>query len=133
MRVQVPPWAPHQTFGYLLFPLMNFDIESGYLLLNALKSLVWCLGTQPTMFYVYVLKSKKDDKCYIGSTTDLRRRFKEHNKGLVSSTKPRRPLELIYYEAYASEEDARRRESNLKLKSRAYAQLYKRIENSKKA
>lgn len=84
------------------------------------------------MYYVYVLKSKKDGKCYIGSTNDLKRRFKEHNNGIVPSTKPRRPFKLIYYEAYLSESDARKRESNLKLKSRAYAQLYKRIEHSKK-
>lgn len=84
------------------------------------------------MFYVYVLKSLKDKQCYIGSTNDLRKRFKEHNNGLAKSTKPRRPLELIYYEAYKSEKDARKRESNLKLKSRAYAQLRKRIEDSKK-
>jgi putative endonuclease len=84
------------------------------------------------MFYVYVLKSIKDDKCYIGSTNDLKRRLKEHNQGLVISTKPRKPFKLIYYEAYLSEKDARKRESSLKLKSRAYAQLNKRIENSKK-
>ena len=84
------------------------------------------------MFYVYILKSKKDNKCYIGSTNNLKRRLKEHNDGLVFSTKGRRPLILIYYEAYRSEKDARKREANLKLKSRAYAQLYKRIENSRK-
>lgn len=82
------------------------------------------------MFYVYVLKSQKDGMCYIGSTNDLRRRVKEHDDGLVVSTKPRRPLELVYYEAYKSENDARKREWSLKLKSRAYAQLRKRIENS---
>jgi putative endonuclease len=84
------------------------------------------------MFYLYILKSKKDNKCYIGSTNDLKRRFTEHNKGLVQSTKSRIPFELIYYEAYKSENDARSREQNLKLKSRAYEQLKKRIENSLK-
>lgn len=79
---------------------------------------------------MYVIKSQKDNMTYIGSTNDLKRRFNEHNKGLVKSTKPRIPFELIYYEAYKSEADARRREHNLKLKSRAYAQLRKRIENS---
>ena len=82
------------------------------------------------MYYVYVLKSKKDGDGYIGSTKDLRRRFQEHNNGEVPSTRPRRPFELIYYEAYISEKDARLRESKLKLKSRAYAQLRKRILNS---
>jgi len=54
----------------------------------------------------------------------------QHNNGEVISTKPRRPLELIYYEAYKAEKDARLRESKLKLKSRAYAQLRKRLTHS---
>jgi len=82
------------------------------------------------MNYLYILKSLKDNNFYIGSTTDLKRRFQEHTKGLVVSTKNRRPLELIYYEAYKSEKDARNREKNLKLKSRAYSQLRKRLINS---
>jgi len=89
-------------------------------------------GTTPIMFYVYVLKSLKDGKSYIGSTPDLRRRVAEHQAGAVVSTKPRRPFKLIYYEAYADEEDSRLRESSLKLKSRAYAQLRKRISKSLK-
>jgi putative endonuclease len=84
------------------------------------------------MYYVYVLKSFKDSESYIGSTNDLKKRLSEHNKGLVPSTKPRRPFKLVYYEAYASENDARYREKALKLKSRAYAQLRKRISESLK-
>jgi putative endonuclease len=84
------------------------------------------------MFYVYILRSKKDDKLYIGSTNDLRKRLIEHNRGEVFSTKSRIPFELIYYEAYKEEGDARKRESNLKLRSRALAQLKKRIQNSLK-
>lgn len=79
------------------------------------------------MFYVYILRSKKDNQLYIGSTNDLRRRLKEHNEGKVFSTKLRTPFELIYYEAYKIEKDARKRESNLKLRSKAFAQLKKRI------
>lgn len=79
------------------------------------------------MFYVYILKSKKDGKLYIGSTNDLRRRFKEHNDGKVHSTKSRAPFELRYYEAYFSEEDARRREHSLKKDGNALAQLKRRI------
>ena len=82
------------------------------------------------MNYVYVLKSSVDNNMYIGSTTDLKRRFKEHNSGKVESTKNRRPLELVYYESYKSENDARKREHNLKLRSRAFQQLKKRISDS---
>ena len=82
------------------------------------------------MFYVYLLKSKKDGKCYIGSTNDLKRRFKEHNSGKLFSTKNRRPLILIYYEAFRSEKDARKREQSLKNYGQGITNLYKRISNS---
>lgn len=79
------------------------------------------------MYYVYILKSKKDGKLYTGSTNDLRRRFAEHNKGKVYSTRRRAPFELLYYEAYKAEKDARNREHNLKLRSKALAQLKRRL------
>lgn len=82
------------------------------------------------MFYVYVLKSHKDGKCYIGSTNDLRKRFTLHNEGKVFSTKTRRPLSLVYYEAFYSEVDARQREQKLKNYGKATSELYKKISNS---
>lgn len=82
------------------------------------------------MFYTYVIKNKKDLDLYIGSTNDLRRRIVEHNSGMVRSTKSRKPFEIVYYEAYKSKKDARKREYNLKLRSRAFAQLKKRIKHS---
>jgi len=66
------------------------------------------------MYYTYVLKSMKDGKMYTGFTKDLKLRFEQHEKGLVQSTKRRRPLELIYYEACLSEDDALHRERYLK-------------------
>lgn len=66
------------------------------------------------MFYVYVLQSTKDYKLYIGYSADLKERIKEHSRGKVTSTKNRRPLVLIYYEAYREEKDARVREIFLK-------------------
>ena len=82
------------------------------------------------MFYVYVLKSNADSELYIGSTNDLIRRFEEHNNGEVQSTKPRRPLKLIYYEAYLAEDDARIREKQLKLRGQARVHLKRRIQKS---
>ncbi len=58
--------------------------------------------------------SKKDNKFYTGFTTDLKRRFEEHCKGYVESTKDRKPLKLIYYEACLSQKDATHREKYLK-------------------
>ena len=62
------------------------------------------------MFYVYVLKSKRDKKFYIGFSANLKDRIKQHNTGQVESTKTRRPVELVYYEAFKYEVDARRQE-----------------------
>ena len=66
------------------------------------------------MHYVYTLLSEKDGYFYTGSTNDLKRRFEEHNTGRVNSTKNRRPMKLIYYEACLNEEDTRQRERYLK-------------------
>ncbi|MDH4330233.1 MAG: GIY-YIG nuclease family protein [Candidatus Moranbacteria bacterium] len=66
------------------------------------------------MHYVYILKSLKDLKLYTGQTSDLKRRFNEHQKGKVQSTKHRRPLSLIFYEAFKEKEDAMRRERYFK-------------------
>jgi len=64
--------------------------------------------------YIYVLQSKKDKEFYTGYTKNLKLRFEQHNKGLVESTKDRRPFDLIYYEACLDREDATRREKYLK-------------------
>jgi putative endonuclease len=66
------------------------------------------------MHYVYVLFSEKDKKRYVGYTKNLKLRFEKHKKGLVESTKNRRPLKLIYYEAYLNQQDATHREKYLK-------------------
>lgn len=66
------------------------------------------------MFYTYVLQSRKDNKWYTGYTNDLRKRFNEHSKGKVLSTKGRGPFKLIYYEACLNETDAKAREKYLK-------------------
>lgn len=50
------------------------------------------------MFYTYILRSKKDNKWYTGSTNNLQKRFKDHNLGKITSIKNRGPFELIYYE-----------------------------------
>ena len=55
-------------------------------------------------FYVYVLKSAKDGNNYVGFTKDLKKRLKEHEKGLV----------LIYFEGCLNQQDATHREKYLK-------------------
>jgi len=66
------------------------------------------------MYFVYVLKSLVDGNIYTGFTSDLKLRYREHLNGLVKSTKNRRPLKLVYYEAFLSKLDAERREKYLK-------------------
>ena len=66
------------------------------------------------MYYVYVLESKVDQSFYIGSTSDLKRRYREHNTGKGKYTSHLRPLKLIFYEAYVLSSDAKRRELYLK-------------------
>ena len=67
------------------------------------------------MFYVYVLKSRKNQRVYIGFYTEnLKERIMKHHQGLVRTTMNWRPLELVYYEAYRSKKDALTREKRLK-------------------
>jgi putative endonuclease len=66
------------------------------------------------MYYVYILLSLKDNKLYVGCTNNLKNRFKRHNEGLIKSTKSRRPLILIHYEAFLDKHDAFTREQGLK-------------------
>ena len=82
------------------------------------------------MYYVYVLKSIKDSQLYTGFSSNLKRRLFEHHHGLVDSTKNRRPLILVYYQAFVSEIDARNEERYLKSGSNARNTLKLRIKDS---
>lgn len=65
-------------------------------------------------YYTYIIKSLKNNNLYIGYTSDLRKRFERHNKGLNKATKPFIPYKLIHYEAFLNRVDAKRREVYLK-------------------
>jgi len=78
------------------------------------------------VFYTYILRSQKDGGYYIGFSNDVDRLI-EHQNGLVDSTKDRRPIELLYYEAFSQEELARNREAQLKQFGSAYKGLIQRI------
>ena len=66
------------------------------------------------VYYVYLLKSLKIKYFYVGFSEDLKARLAQHNAGKVRSTKPFRPLKLIYYEAYTTRDIALNRERELK-------------------
>ena len=52
------------------------------------------------MAFVYILKSLINDRYYIGSTNNLKRRFDEHNNGLSKYTRLTKPFELMFYQEY---------------------------------
>ena len=81
------------------------------------------------MHYVYVLINSEGGK-YIGCTGDLRRRFEEHDSGESRYTKGYSDWKLCYYEAFASKNDALKREKRLKRSGQSRRWLNERIENS---
>ncbi len=70
------------------------------------------------MYYTYVLlcfdKKRQRQELYIGSTGDLKDRFKKHKIGEVKTTKSFDNIVLVYYEACVNKTDARKRELQLK-------------------
>ncbi len=80
------------------------------------------------MYYVYVIRNEKG-RTYTGDSSNLKARLKSHNDGENRSTKNHR-WEIIYYEAYRSEDDARRREKQLKVSGQARRWLKERIRQS---
>ncbi len=66
------------------------------------------------MAFFYVLESKKNGRFYYGSTTDLKRRLEEHNRGKTKATRYLIPWLLRYYEEYPTLKQARKREYQVK-------------------
>ncbi len=65
-------------------------------------------------YYVYILKSLKDGKYYIGSTKDVNARLNYHNAGKQRSTKHRIPFVLMHHEQHADKKSALAREKQIK-------------------
>ena len=82
------------------------------------------LNPTPSMYYVYVLRNIRTKEFYYGYTNNLQRRFAQHNEN--------KQFELIYYEAYKSEIDARKRERRLEHYAQALTALKTRLEDSLK-
>ena len=70
--------------------------------------------------YLYILKSEKLDRFYIGSSNDPERRLNnQHNKGFVKSTKIGIPWIIVFKQEYIDLTMARKIEYKLKkMKSR---------------
>ena len=75
------------------------------------------------MYYLYILKNINTKELYYGYTSNLKRRISEH---IIIN----RRQELIYYEAYKAEADARNREKRLKNYAQALTALKIRLTQS---
>ena len=64
--------------------------------------------------YVYVLRSLRDQQFYVGLTSDVAQRLQAQNAGVVTATKLRVPLELVYWEGCLNRSDSAQREKYLK-------------------
>ena len=70
------------------------------------------------MNFTYIVRCS-DGTLYAGWTNDLEKRMKAHNNGSGAKyTRTRRPVELVYYEAFETKEEAMRREYTIKQLSR---------------
>jgi putative endonuclease len=73
------------------------------------------------MYYLYIIKSLRNKRYYVGSTNDVDRRLIEHNSGKSKYTRMTKPFELVYKEEYLTRSEAGRRELYIKkLKSKKY-------------
>ena len=79
------------------------------------------------MFFVYVLKSDKDDSTYTGFTSDLDKRLEQHNSGKTKSIRSKLPMKMIYYEAFLTKDLAIQREQEIKKNRSVKERLFKRI------
>ncbi|MFA6215666.1 MAG: GIY-YIG nuclease family protein [Patescibacteria group bacterium] len=78
---------------------------------------------------MYLIKSLKDGTYYIGYTSKLNQRLKEHNQGKTKSIKHKIPFKLIYFEGYPNKTAARKREIRLKKNSFEKEKLLQRLQN----
>ena len=77
------------------------------------------------MHYVYVTKDTKRNTVYIGYSTNVQQRLKQHQAN-------NQDIKLIYYEAYKCEPEARNREKRLKMYGSAWRALKQRLQTSLK-
>jgi len=66
------------------------------------------------VYFLYILRSLKDGKLYIGVTNNIDKRLKQHNNGNTKSTKFRRPFILLYKESFSTRSEAMKREWHFK-------------------
>ena len=84
------------------------------------------------MYIVYVLEHSETHELYVGYTTHLKRRIREHNaRGKKFTTRKSGQWILVYAEAYRGQSDAREREGKLKIHGSSMVSLLKRLKQSR--
>ncbi|MDP1629184.1 MAG: GIY-YIG nuclease family protein [bacterium] len=58
------------------------------------------------MYFVYILRSRKDNSCYTGVTTDLKKRIVAHNSGSVLYSSSKRPFILVWFCSFSNKKKA---------------------------
>jgi predicted GIY-YIG superfamily endonuclease len=72
------------------------------------------MASSSEMHYVYVLRCA-DGSLYVGETSDLEARERQHNDGRGGSyTAKRRPVRIVFAERYGSKQEAVQRERQIK-------------------
>ena len=84
------------------------------------------------MHIVYLIQNTVSLELYVGQTSDLKQRLKQHNSHTQKSTKRKSGAEwkFVYAEVYRNKKDATKREAKLKQRGSAKSQLKKRLEES---
>ena len=88
-------------------------------------------GMPQCMYYFYIIRSKKNNKLYLGQTTNLKERLKSHNSSKNKATKPFIPYELIYYSGFINQQDAINCEKYFKSTS-GWKRIHRMLENTLK-
>jgi putative endonuclease len=79
------------------------------------------------MYWVYILQSEKDGGYYIGYTSDMDKRLRQHNSGKTRSLKHRIPLRIVYREEFNTIQQAKKRE--LEIKSYKGGEAFRKLIN----
>ena len=91
---------------------LKAGFDPAFFVFCAVKRMTW------SMFTVYVLRSTKSGKQYIGQTSELARRLSEHNESQINvrkyTTRNTGPWVLVYSEEYLTRAEAMAREKWLK-------------------
>jgi len=72
---------------------------------------------QNNMHYCYILQSLKDKSFYVGSTSDLKERFRQHNNKEAKYSSSKAPFKIVWYGAFDNKSKAQKFEKYLKSSS----------------